>query len=294
MKTKVNIAFASDDRGVDGLVVAGASALATISQPTDIWVIEDGIDVSSQRRIAQVWRKYSTLAEVHFISLNSLPIKLPVWWTRSKWPLSAAARFQLADILPLDAKRCIYLDIDILIGTDLVELFEINMDGFPAGMVVNSGMNEADKNYVISIGLNPDTYCNSGVLLIDLDAWRRENAGSELIALGRRMSPDLWFFDQDMLNTYFNKRVKLLDSKWNYRNAGVGPTGFVQHFAGSVKPWNTLPTDELSAGIRAWHSAKAETGFFKTPETLVSRIKKHTKVRWAQIQRRFIASFKNN
>ncbi len=88
---------------------------------------------------------------------------LPSWWRSSRWPLSVAARFQLSKILPPEATRCVYLDIDVLVGVDLAELADINLGRHAVAMVRNSGMSAHDRDYVASPGLDAETTATPGV-----------------------------------------------------------------------------------------------------------------------------------
>ena len=287
-RSPVHIALASDDRGTVGLAVTVHSLLRHTRRPVQVWIVEDGIDRSTQARLAASWKGAGLLAATHFLAQKDLPIKPPVWWARDAWPLASCSRFQLGDVLPPEVSRCIYLDINILVGTDVGALFDHDLRGFPVAMVPNYGMSETDRQYVTSIGLDPDQYCNTGVMLMDLDAWRQENAGIGLFEQGRSMPPDIWFFDQDMLNTYFKGRCLLLDKRWNYRDAGVMPDGHIQHFAGKPKPWNTRTEEATSVGLVAWHRARAETGYVPPSPSKFVQIKRQLVVNLARIQRRLL------
>jgi len=78
----------------------------------------------------------------------------------------------------------------------------------------------------------------------------------------------------------------LLDGRWNYRDASVAPTGRVQHFAGSPKPWQTKASEVTSIGMHGWHRALARSGFVASPPTLYSRVRNKANVRLAQLERR--------
>ena len=283
----IHVAFASDAEGVEGLAVTGYSALEQCSRPIHFWVIEDGISRTVQHCVEAVWRKSPQFAGVTFIPMSSLPITMPSRWVRKGWPLTAAARFQLGDVVPAEVTRCIYLDIDILVATDLAELFTLDIQGQPVAMVVNTGMAEHVRDYLRSLDLDPDRYCNSGVLLMDLAAWRRERAGKGLIDCGIAMPAHLWFFDQDMLNTYFKNRCALLDERWNFRDADAEPAGRLIHFAGAAKPWSVTAATAVLAGHVAWHQALARSGFKPMPVPAWVRWKKNVDVTLAKLQRRF-------
>jgi UDP-glucose/galactose:(glucosyl)LPS alpha-1,2-glucosyl/galactosyltransferase len=281
----IHVAFASDDVGITGLAVAAFSAVERSSRPVHVWVIEEGVGAADRENVRKALAQLPTFASLTFVPHSSLPIKLPSWWGRVRWPLLAAARFQLAEILPAEARRCIYLDIDIVVGTDLCELFDIDMRGEPIAMVPNTGMSQDIREYLKRQGLDPDRYCNSGVLLMDLETWRRERVGPALIECGRRMPPDVWFYDQDMLNTFFRDRCLLLEERWNCRDAGVVADGRVQHFAGHPKPWETRPSDDLNVGLAGWHRVRRRSGFVAQRRPLRSGAVKRLKAAWAMTQR---------
>ncbi len=282
----IHIVFASDAEGVEGMAVAGFSALELCSRPVHVWVIDDGIPRPAQQRLQATWRRCPAYSGSTFIPMSSLPISMPSQWERKVWPLISAARFQVADVLPKQVNRCVYLDIDILAGADLAELFDLDLAGNPLGMVRATYIPDHDKAYLRTIDLDPDVYCNAGVLLIDLEAWRREGAGSGLISTGRAMPPNIWFFDQDMLNTYFKGRCLLLESRWNCQDAGVTPQGRLQHFAGSTKPWKMPPAAATLVGHVAWHGAKRRSGFEPLQVPTYLRLKKQLRVLAAKVQRR--------
>jgi lipopolysaccharide biosynthesis glycosyltransferase len=98
------------------------------------WIIEDSISRASQRRLEACWSTATNLAGVQFFPIRNLPIKLPPWWGTNQWPIASAARFQLAELLPAFVRRCIYIDIDVLVSTDVGVLFDQDMGGLPLGM----------------------------------------------------------------------------------------------------------------------------------------------------------------
>ena len=97
-------------------------------------------------------------------------------------------------------------------------------------------------------------YFNSGVLLIDLDAGRREIDPGELFQYAYKHRRELLLPDQDLLNAlYGSKTLELDDTLWNYdaryyntyllRSGGLCDLDWVMthtavlHFCGKSKPW---------------------------------------------------------
>ena len=64
-----------------------------------------------------------------------------------------------------------------------------------------------------SLSILPELYFNSGILLINIDEFRKCNIAEQCLELS--VKNDFQFPDQDMLNITCYKKVKYLDSRWN-------------------------------------------------------------------------------
>ena len=60
-----------------------------------------------------------------------------------------------------------------------------------------------------------DTYYNSGVMLIDLDQWRRTNAKSKFESVIKRHSGKVPYVDQGVLNEAYKDQILCLPAKYN-------------------------------------------------------------------------------
>ena len=99
-------------------------------------------------------------------------------------------------------------------------------------------------------------YFNSGVLLMNLDYWRKHNVAQQLIDYLRQYPERCWFPDQDALNAVLEGKVKFMDyrynmqgemlshrcylklsaQKWNALDAAVNHPSII-HFTDINKPW---------------------------------------------------------
>lgn len=275
MKNFVHVVLASNSTTSAGLAVAGYSAITHSSRPMVLWVIQEGLDSETLSALQTFW---SGAAEVHFISMKTLPW----WWTSESLPLLAWARIQLSELLPQDILRCIYLDTDTLVGRDLAELSDLPLDENLIGMVVTDRMPPRDIEYVRSLGIDPDHWYNTGVALVDLEAWRTEGVTDGLLRCKRSMPPNLWFSDQDLLNKFFAGKIRELDPSWNRRDSAHCPEGQILHLAGTPKPWETSEDAGL-AGLKAWHEVYKLWG--RAPRV---RRQSKIKLRAAAAVRRFL------
>ena len=148
----------------------------------------------------------------------------------------ASARLALPEILP-NIDKILYLDGDILVTTDLKNLWEIDLQDYYLGMVYDA------LHFIENI-----EYFNDGIILFNLDKIRKENMTNTLIYVYKD-NPQLQYHDQDVLNIVFKNEIKNLPLKWNMqvRNAfplekNISVSG-IFHFAGKHKPWEFYKYD---------------------------------------------------
>lgn len=191
------------------------------------------------------------------------------------------ARLLLGELLPPETTRVTYLDADALCLRDPTALARRDLEGDVLGAVQDRWVSGLHVRRVLgkdrSRPLGVPAYFNSGVLEIDVEAWRREKVWEDLLELlneGRRYA----FYDQDPLNVVLAGRWHELEPAWNQL---VGPAGHspssaslaaveggpvthsvaeaaVVHFVGSGKPWSTAPDvfpEQVGALVRRHYPA---------------------------------------
>lgn len=161
---------------------------------------------------------------------------------------TAYARIIMPLSLSDETGRLLYLDCDTLVNGSLGPLATLDMQGFAVAAVHDIAHLVPDRHAKrnIDIGLPAEmAYFNSGVLLIDLEAWRRENISRRTIDFAVE-HPNLPMMDQDALNGALRGRWLALDETWNlhrrlhsgrYQDAPVDWASVrIIHFIGQVKP----------------------------------------------------------
>lgn len=187
-------------------------------------------------------------------------------------------RLLLPELLPYAVNRVIFIDSDTVVTAPLLDLWATPLQDRALAAVPEHRLSCQDHGYRFG------EYFNAGVMLIDLDRWRR----SELMERGRAFAiayPDrLRHWDQDILNHVFAQQWLPLPDRWNacphlfgltpgydaagygYNNAeleAIARPGIV-HFAGPgrIKPWNALCTHPFRDHYR---QAKALTPWAAIP-----------------------------
>jgi lipopolysaccharide biosynthesis glycosyltransferase len=188
-------------------------------------------------------------------------------------PLAALARLFLPSIA---RGRVLYIDGDTLICDALSPLFALEMEGFPIAAVRDQHvLRQAQKAkpdlayfQTLMVGHPATDYFNAGVLLMDLDAIRKD---ADLVREMQDFS-DLEgyrFLDQDHLNRLFAGRAFFLAHRWNFvwgrsrfqnqlwaalslpvgESNGQAPE--IVHFTGPKKPWEKLRFSMVSKSLRS-------------------------------------------
>ena len=161
--------------------------------------------------------------ELHPIKITDLALSnAPV---EKRYPKEMYYRIFAATFLPRELDRVLYLDPDIVCLNSINELYNMDLkeNFFAAASHVNPPL-QLFNNIRLSV---PSTskYCNSGVLLINLEALRKEQVVQDVFVYIKTNKWKLILPDQDVLNgLYYNKFVTIDSLKYN-----LGDKCLIQH-----------------------------------------------------------------
>jgi len=123
-------------------------------------------------------------------------------------------RLILPTILPSSVQKVLYLDCDIIVRHSLLPLWEIDLDDYALGAVIDP--QEATPEKYERLGYpSQHSYFNAGVLIINLDYWRRHSAVRLFKNYIQEHRDDILFHDQDVLNAVFHDQWKHLPISYN-------------------------------------------------------------------------------
>jgi len=236
-----------------------------------VFILDAGIAPWNRCRINRIARRHSL--NISWIRASVKALKdLPVW---AHIKHAAYLRILCPDLLPKSLSKVIYLDCDMIITQGIDELWNTEMDGYPLAAVQEQSMVISSAGGVVAyreLGIPGDAkYLNSGVLLMDLVAWRRENFSQKIMDYLRKYREQVVYHDQDGLNAILANRWKELNNRWNYwvNSAEVTPgetresalmriraKAKIVHFASRVKPWHL---EAISPGCEIFNETVART-----------------------------------
>lgn len=206
----MNILFATDEKFAEICTVAMRS-IAINDDGVHFFVIQDRVSDFSMSKMKDSLRGFN--CEITFIKAERVEEKFNVNIKSGIWPLTTLQRLFLCNYLPSDLNKILYLDCDIIARKSVRSLYDLDLknDEFCAA-VPDCVSDMCRRNIGIS---NTSTYFNAGVLLINLDLWRREKVSNKFLEIINKKEGKLQYLDQDVMNIAFENKIKVVDAKYN-------------------------------------------------------------------------------
>lgn len=129
-------------------------------------------------------------------------------------PISTFFRLFISDFIPHNIDKIIYLDADLIINTDIAELYSIQLSK-TIGWVDGIHGKKWSKKYLWELGLQITDYINAGVLLINLKKWRKLNMENKILSFAEKNFSKLKLGDQDLINIFFQNEIEYINPRWN-------------------------------------------------------------------------------
>lgn len=192
--------------------------------PLDVIVLADGLSEASQEAARAVAERAGW--NLLMIEVGKLTGQLAATSASDQSVASRAglARLFVADVLPDHYRRAIYLDVDVMVCSDLRPLAEVDLGGCVIAAVDEPGPIGDHVATFRSDGLlTDDRYFNAGVLVIDVERWRSGNESAGLAATISEVGDRARFGDQDYLNVHFRGRWCRLEPVWNVQSRHFYP-----------------------------------------------------------------------
>ena len=210
----MNVAYSTSDLYSE-LAATSIASLLENSKDVDeinVYVIDIGISEKHRQDLLDLAAAYGR----HLEFLEDLNVE-DIAHTKidvGRWHISTFSRLFLLHVLPEGMDKIIYIDCDMIIRHSLKTLWEMDMEG----TWCMSADDCRGKMYRKDIGIPMDSiYTNNGLMVIDLDAWRKNDVESKFIDFINEYHGDITYMDQGVLNGVFQplKKVKLLPISYN-------------------------------------------------------------------------------
>jgi lipopolysaccharide biosynthesis glycosyltransferase len=211
----------------------------------DAWVIDDGIDGRSRERIEESAHRNT---KIHWLPSRGNELSgLPLW---GRMPATTYEKLSIADSLSEDITKIIWLDCDMLVLADLVELWNMPLDGRHLLAVTDALIPTFGSRFGVTgwqqLGCpKSSAYFNAGVMVIDPAKWRASGVSHAAIDYVKRFRNGIYYWDQQALNAVLCGLWGAVDERWNWsatldrlHNGKTElPSSRIIHFNGNLKPW---------------------------------------------------------
>ncbi|MCH2178176.1 MAG: glycosyltransferase family 8 protein [Mariniblastus sp.] len=276
---------AADDHYARSLTVTLQSAAEHLRPGNSLQaiVLDGGIQANSWQMIKESLAHYPIQLSV----LRPDPAVVDGLMTSHHITRTAYFRLLAGKLLPASIDRVIYLDSDLLIQDDLSKLWEMEIGdhyclAVPDIACPHIDVRQAECNFRRSspymaalapignwreLNLNgADPYFNSGVMVLNIERWRRESIEEKLLQCLKDNRKHIWCWDQYALNVVFAGQWQPIPARWNqgahffeFPNETHSPIDYQEfieardnpaiiHYTTEWKPWhyhNRHPRREL-------------------------------------------------
>lgn len=208
----LNVVFASDENYVPYLSVALISLLKNNYNDFDtinIFILDNGITKNSQKKLLTISEEYNSnliFIKPKMEELTNLNSEIS-----SRLPLSTFSRLFLDKLLPHSIDKVIYMDCDILVLDSIKNMYNNNLKDYFCAGVIEQVQPAIKKQIKFK---EKDNYINAGIILINLDRWRKENVSEKFIKF-INTHPKLYDADQSVINGSLKNEILFLNPRYN-------------------------------------------------------------------------------
>ena len=243
---ELNFVYCFDDNFNLQALTSIRSLLDKITKKANIFIIHKNL--KSFNQISNLISEHDNLSSLHAYQFDSTKVNLPP--IKTHFSEATYYRLFISQYLPKNIEFLVYLDADIICINDpttkLLETFsQINSEGSVIAAKVETTREE--NNILFNrLNLKYDEQFNAGVLVINFNAWVKQDVESNLLKILNLRFDNLIQHDQEILNVYFDGQFTKLVDNLNYQAIGGQNESLYNqikknvnflHYLGKGKPW---------------------------------------------------------
>lgn len=244
---RIHVAYSTDDTYAQfvGVSVCSLFENKETHTPIDVFILDGGIGDENKSKLNALSEKYGFT--LHFIVIDT---DLFAWFRLDKHLTQATYyRLVLPDLLP-GLNKVLYLDSDIIVKSDISELYATDITDYSLAAVEQYGQHRWKALHMAK----GTKYFNAGVMLINMQQRREQQLSASILAFIQKHHNGLNNHDQDALNAVLQGNWLSLPLKYNYMTLlpKIYPVNYhewdktisIVHYT-RLKPWNYLCTNPL-------------------------------------------------
>ncbi|MCZ6888583.1 MAG: glycosyltransferase family 8 protein [Gammaproteobacteria bacterium] len=215
---RIWVVCAADNDFAAPLAVTMRSSMVNLRHGThlELIVIDGGIRKGNKEKIARSLENYP--CGITFSTVD--PTRLEGVRLTTDFPTVTHFRLLIPELVPASCSKVIYLDSDLVVRGDLGALWNLNLGdnhllaAQDTGVLLLRDAPGLPEHRTPGTG-NAPMYFNSGVLVIDVEKWRADRIGEQVIAYAQTNRKHVRWPDQDALNATLIGKWGPLDLRWN-------------------------------------------------------------------------------
>lgn len=210
---KVNVLYQFNEGYAPFAGVSMTSLLENSDKLSEIHlhILGENLTKYSIDRFLELEKKYK--CKVILYDTSEIINQMKEWGLPSyRGSYAANMRLFIPRIISQEIERILYLDADTIVVADIIELYNVDMQGAAIAMALDS----LGASHKLSIGLSEeDYYYNSGVILFDMKQWIQHDLTNRIIEHIKQGNTNYPSPDQDLLNVVCGSYTKMIDSRYN-------------------------------------------------------------------------------
>jgi len=248
MINSINFVYAADENYNKQLLVSINSLLNKFSGLATIHIIHKNVDTITQS--LSIFKEFKNLEDIKIYQFIKEDHEFP---NIKNSHISEATYYRLYidKYIPNDIENYIYLDSDIVCISDPFDEIKKTFNSLKASeysIAARTELLKANNELKFSnLGISNDKYFNAGVIFVKNSYWIKNDLYLKLLNHIEVIKEKIEFWDQDVLNSFFNGNYMELDKKLNFdidvsksvnSNYEISSNSVFLHYQGSNKPWN--------------------------------------------------------
>ncbi len=169
--------------------------------------------------------------------------------------IAVTAYYRLSSVSFIPYKKCLYIDCDTIVNTNICDLYKTDIGdnylGAVRDIIFVLRPNTALKHMKESKLLSMHDYINSGVMVMNLEKMRENDVFSLFEKEISNCNP---YLDQDVINRVCHGKIKLLD--WTYNRISYFKEDIYKTILGESKRQGSGQIIHYAMGTKPWQNSK--------------------------------------
>ena len=245
----LNLLYCFDENYNEQAYVSINSILKHSNINLSIYIVHK--DPKSFEMYEKMLRKNENIKSINLYKFKIPNLKFPNL-NNKHVSLATYYRMFIEDYIPSHINFLLYIDPDVICLNDPKNEISKVLNELNKSKNIISAREVGNENSSAEIykrlNLKGSGYFNAGVIFINYKEWSKKNIKDKLIDLMRSNYENIIFWDQDVLNLYFDGDFNRIDKDLNYNFIkkfddksyidSISKSILFLHYSGKTKPWS--------------------------------------------------------